>query len=184
MARLSWARRGTRRTVAAGTAAVPVPPPTAAIAIAPRPSQLAEPHSYPLFPLIAAAAMKGMKLPKKGNMDINPRNMQVRLACSKLCSMLAAAAAGQGAGPGGGYRSDHADAFHAAWWLASMQAALAHYCCMSPAQLLSHPPSPPRLPYLQQSIAQMSRMLPPHMLKMMGGPAALQSLVKQMEGKL
>lgn len=45
-------------------------------------------------------------------------------------------------------------------------------------------PSPPRLPNLQQSIAQMSRMLPPHMLKMMGGPAALQSLVKQMEGKL
>lgn len=30
---------------------------------------------------------------------------------------------------------------------------------------------------------QMSRMLPPHMLKMMGGPAAIQSLIKQMEGK-
>lgn len=37
---------------------------------------------------------------------------------------------------------------------------------------------------MQQSIAQMSRMLPPHMLKMMGGPAAIQSLVKQMEGKM
>ena len=36
---------------------------------------------------------------------------------------------------------------------------------------------------LQQNIAQMSRMLPPHMLKMMGGPAAIQSLIKQMEGK-
>jgi signal recognition particle subunit SRP54 len=36
---------------------------------------------------------------------------------------------------------------------------------------------------MQQNIAQMSRMLPPHMLKMMGGPAAIQSLIKQMEGK-
>jgi signal recognition particle subunit SRP54 len=36
---------------------------------------------------------------------------------------------------------------------------------------------------MQQNIAQMSRMLPPHMLKMMGGPAALQSLIKQMDGK-
>ncbi|KAL4440590.1 hypothetical protein ABPG75_003591 [Micractinium tetrahymenae] len=36
---------------------------------------------------------------------------------------------------------------------------------------------------MQQNIAQMSRMLPPHMLKMMGGPAAIQSLLKQMEGK-
>ena len=58
-----------------------------------------------------------------------------------------------------------------------------------------HPPPPPgaaamkgmKLPKglkgdinprnMQQSIAQMSRMLPPHMLKMMGGPAAIQSLV-------
>ena len=46
------------------------------------------------------------------------------------------------------------------------------------------PPSPhPPPPRLQQNIAQMSRMLPPHMLKMMGGPAAIQSLLKQMEGK-
>lgn len=29
----------------------------------------------------------------------------------------------------------------------------------------------------------MSKMLPPHMLKMMGGPGALQTLMKQMEGK-
>jgi signal recognition particle subunit SRP54 len=36
---------------------------------------------------------------------------------------------------------------------------------------------------MQQNIAQMSRMLPPHMLKMMGGPAALQLLIKQMDGK-
>jgi hypothetical protein len=36
---------------------------------------------------------------------------------------------------------------------------------------------------MQQNIAQMSRMLPPHMLKMMGGPGAIQSLLKQMEGK-
>ena len=36
---------------------------------------------------------------------------------------------------------------------------------------------------MQQSIAQMSRMLPPNMLKMMGGPGALQNLMKQMEGK-
>ena len=36
---------------------------------------------------------------------------------------------------------------------------------------------------MQQNIAQMSRMLPPQMLKMMGGPAAIQSLMKQMEGK-
>jgi signal recognition particle subunit SRP54 len=35
----------------------------------------------------------------------------------------------------------------------------------------------------QATIAQMSRMLPPHMLKMMGGPGALQQLMKQMEGK-
>jgi signal recognition particle subunit SRP54 len=37
---------------------------------------------------------------------------------------------------------------------------------------------------MQQDIAQMSRMLPPQMLKMMGGPAALQGLLKQMEGKM
>lgn len=36
---------------------------------------------------------------------------------------------------------------------------------------------------MQQNIANMSRMLPPQMLKMMGGPAALQTLMKQMEGK-
>lgn len=36
---------------------------------------------------------------------------------------------------------------------------------------------------LQQNLAQMSKMLPPHMLKMMGGPGALQTLMKQMEGK-
>lgn len=36
---------------------------------------------------------------------------------------------------------------------------------------------------MQQNIAQMSRMLPPHMLKMMGGPGAIQQLLKQMEGK-
>ncbi|PRW05785.1 signal recognition particle 54 kDa 2 [Chlorella sorokiniana] len=68
-------------------------------------------EEYKRLAKVFSTAMKGMKLPKKGNMDINPRNMQ-------------------------------------------------------------------------QSIAQMSRMLPPHMLKMMGGPAALQSLMKQMEGKL
>lgn len=37
---------------------------------------------------------------------------------------------------------------------------------------------------MQANIAQMSRMLPPQMLKMMGGPGALQSLIKQMEGKI
>jgi signal recognition particle subunit SRP54 len=36
---------------------------------------------------------------------------------------------------------------------------------------------------MQQNISQMSRMLPPQMLKMMGGPGAIQSLLKQMEGK-
>ncbi|KDD74626.1 SRP54-type protein [Helicosporidium sp. ATCC 50920] len=36
---------------------------------------------------------------------------------------------------------------------------------------------------MQQNLSQMSRMLPPHMLKMMGGPGALQTLMKQMEGK-
>jgi signal recognition particle subunit SRP54 len=36
---------------------------------------------------------------------------------------------------------------------------------------------------MQQSLAQMSRMLPPEMLKQMGGPAALANLMKQMEGK-
>ena len=36
---------------------------------------------------------------------------------------------------------------------------------------------------MQQNISQMSRMLPPQMLKMMGGPGALQNLMKQMEGK-
>lgn len=36
---------------------------------------------------------------------------------------------------------------------------------------------------MQQQLSQMSKMLPPHLLKQMGGPAALQSLMKQMEGK-
>ncbi|KAL6779796.1 SRP54 [Auxenochlorella protothecoides x Auxenochlorella symbiontica] len=36
---------------------------------------------------------------------------------------------------------------------------------------------------MQANIAQMSKMLPPHMLKMMGGPGAIQNLMKQMEGK-
>ena len=36
---------------------------------------------------------------------------------------------------------------------------------------------------MQANIAQMSKMLPPHMLKMMGGPAAIQNLLKQMDGK-
>lgn len=36
---------------------------------------------------------------------------------------------------------------------------------------------------MQMNAQQMSRMLPPHMLKMMGGPAAIQALMKQMEGK-
>ena len=36
---------------------------------------------------------------------------------------------------------------------------------------------------MQANIAQMSKMLPPHMLKMMGGPGAIQSLMKQMEGE-
>lgn len=39
------------------------------------------------------------------------------------------------------------------------------------------------LPPTQANIAQMSKMLPPHMLKMMGGPGAIQNLMKQMEGK-
>lgn len=33
---------------------------------------------------------------------------------------------------------------------------------------------------MQMSMAQMSRMLPPHVLKQMGGPAALQGLMRQM----
>jgi signal recognition particle subunit SRP54 len=36
---------------------------------------------------------------------------------------------------------------------------------------------------MQANIAQMSRMLPPQMLKMMGGPGAVQNLMKQVEGK-
>lgn len=36
---------------------------------------------------------------------------------------------------------------------------------------------------MQMSMAQMSRMLPPNVLKQMGGPAALQGLMRQMEGK-
>lgn len=36
---------------------------------------------------------------------------------------------------------------------------------------------------MQQNISQMTRMLPPQMLKMMGGPGALQNLLKQMDGK-
>ena len=36
---------------------------------------------------------------------------------------------------------------------------------------------------MQMNMAQMSRMLPPHVLKQMGGPAALQGLMRQMEGK-
>ena len=34
---------------------------------------------------------------------------------------------------------------------------------------------------MQMSMAQMSRMLPPNVLKQMGGPGALQSLMRQME---
>lgn len=41
--------------------------------------------------------------------------------------------------------------------------------------------SPP--PTMQQNLAQMSRMLPPHLLKAMGGAGGLQNLMKQMEGK-
>ncbi len=33
---------------------------------------------------------------------------------------------------------------------------------------------------MQAQMAQMSKMLPPHMLQQMGGPAALQGLLKQM----
>ena len=36
---------------------------------------------------------------------------------------------------------------------------------------------------MQANIAQMSKMLPPQMLQMMGGPGAIQQLMKQMEGK-
>lgn len=36
---------------------------------------------------------------------------------------------------------------------------------------------------MQQSISQVSKMLPPEMLKMMGGPGAIQNMMKQMEGK-
>ena len=35
---------------------------------------------------------------------------------------------------------------------------------------------------MQMNMAQMSKMLPPHVLKQMGGPAALQGLMRQMEG--
>lgn len=38
-------------------------------------------------------------------------------------------------------------------------------------------------PTMQQNLAQMSRMLPPHLLKAMGGAGGLQNLMKQMEGK-
>ena len=34
---------------------------------------------------------------------------------------------------------------------------------------------------MQAQMAQMSKMLPPHLLQQMGGPAALQGLMKQME---
>lgn len=36
---------------------------------------------------------------------------------------------------------------------------------------------------MQMNMAQMSRMLPPHVLKQMGGTAGLQGLMRQMEGK-
>ena len=35
---------------------------------------------------------------------------------------------------------------------------------------------------MQMNMAQMSKMLPPHVLKQMGGPGALQGLMRQMEG--
>ena len=34
---------------------------------------------------------------------------------------------------------------------------------------------------MQMNMAQMSKMLPPHVLKQMGGPGALQGLMRQME---
>lgn len=43
---------------------------------------------------------------------------------------------------------------------------------------------PGQMPNMQMNAAQMSRMLPPHMLKMMGGTAAIQNLMKSMEGKM
>ena len=51
------------------------------------------------------------------------------------------------------------------------------------ALTLARRPAPPRPLLPQMNVQQMSRMLPPHMLKMMGGPAAIQQLMKQMEGK-
>ena len=96
----------------------------------------------------AAAAMKGMKLPKNMKGDMGRGNMQVW---------------GSGWGPG------------------------ARNCTVlgaGPVQPLPpRPLLPPTICPSQQNIAQMSRMLPPHMLKMMGGPTAIQSLMKQMEGK-
>ena len=161
-----------------------VPPPTAA-----QPPALTVPLL--LGPLLAAA-MKGMKLPKKGNMDINPRNMQVRRSgvlppvCNRaLCSgsdrvhcrlgcRLMLLAVNRGSVP---RRSVQ-------WKLAASPFAPDTCTCAACPPAGPPPPTVPRPALLQQSIAQMSRMLPPHMLKMMGGPAALQSLVKQMEGKL
>ena len=35
---------------------------------------------------------------------------------------------------------------------------------------------------MQMNMAQMSKMLPAHVLKQMGGPGALQGLMRQMEG--
>ena len=58
------------------------------------------------------------------------------------------------------------------------------FCISNPPTHPDPAPTPhPRPLSLQQNIQQMSRMLPPHMLKMMGGAGALQQLIKQMEGK-
>jgi hypothetical protein len=102
--------------------------------------------------------MKGMKLPKNLKGDINPRNMQQNIA--QASSMLC--------WPGRCQRPSPARSWAGRWRVPSMLQSL----LLTPTAHVAAP-----------SPWQMSRMLPPHMLKMMGGPAAIQSLIKQMEGK-
>lgn len=42
---------------------------------------------------------------------------------------------------------------------------------------------PPSSVQQSQNLAQMTKALPPHLLKQMGGPAGLAKLVQQMEGR-
>lgn len=129
--------------------------------------------------------MKNMKLPKSMKGEMNPRNMQVRTHHPPLALVLVVwgdGADGSVDGTvGSGTRFRGVAGPDSALMLSTDCAVLrvCHGVTCRFACLTCVFPSPA----MQQNMAQMSRMLPPHMLKMMGGAGGLQNLMKQMEGK-